>query len=173
MALGSIRPVRSVVNSFPSPLTMASPSEPTVPASYCSSLQTDLTTHVGAAPRAVVHASEWAKVIAGEPVEINPSIGHGFKVMTVDEYTALWKRNDDFPDCLACGGMNTKEHHFVQTWCRGLRRWESETLCLDCHMFSWRSYADPDFATPEEHEKALWESMLIEQAEKNRVEGRA
>jgi len=130
-------------------------------------------THVGAAPRAVVHASEWAKVIAGEPVEINPSIGHGFKVMTVDEYTALWKRNDDFPDCLACGGMNTKEHHFVQTWCRGLRRWESETLCLDCHMFSWRSYADPDFATPEEHEKALWESMLIEQAEKNRVEGRA
>ena len=33
---------------------------------------------------------------AGEPVEINPSIGTGYKVMTVQEYVSKWKR------CAAC-----------------------------------------------------------------------
>ena len=55
-----------------------------------------------------------AVVAAGEPVQINPSIGDGYKVMTFDEWSANWKRNDDFPDCLCCGSKNTKEHHFVQ-----------------------------------------------------------
>lgn len=35
----------------------------------------------------------------------------------------------------------------LQTWCRGKKKWESETLCLDCHCFSFRSYCDPDFKT--------------------------
>ena len=91
----------------------------------------------------------------GKPVEINPSIGHGFKIMSVDEWAARWKHNDDpvFADCLNCGGKNTKEHAFTQTWCRGKKKWDSECLCLDCHMFSRRQYTDPDFKTPEEYEK--------------------
>jgi hypothetical protein len=44
----------------------------------------------------------------------------------------------------------------VQTWCRGKKKWESECLCLDCHMFSWRDYSDPDYKTPEEYEKDRW-----------------
>lgn len=36
------------------------------------------------------------------------------QVMTVDEWSARWKRNDDFPECLKCGSSNTKEHHFTQ-----------------------------------------------------------
>ena len=47
-------------------------------------------------------------------MEINPSIGHGYKIMTVDEWAYRWKRNDDFPECMACGSTNTKEHHFIQ-----------------------------------------------------------
>ena len=47
-------------------------------------------------------------------MEINPTVGHGFKIMAVDEWAKRWKRNDDFPDCLACGNSNTKEHHFTQ-----------------------------------------------------------
>lgn len=46
-----------------------------------------------------------------------------------------------------------KEHHFMQTWCRGKKQFESELLCTDCHMFSWRSYSDPDFMLPEEYDK--------------------
>ncbi len=48
----------------------------------------------------------------------------------------------------------------AQTWCRGKKKWESELLCLACHSFSWRSYCDPDFKTPEEYEKARWEELL-------------
>eukprot|EP00967_Tisochrysis_lutea_P148505 scaffold283949_cov15-Tisochrysis_lutea.AAC.1 len=40
------------------------------------------------------------------------------QVMTVDEWAARWKKNEDFPECLACGSKQTKEHYFVQTWCR-------------------------------------------------------
>jgi hypothetical protein len=28
--------------------------------------------------------------------------------MTVDEWSSRWKRNDRFPDCLACGSTATK-----------------------------------------------------------------
>lgn len=80
--------------------------------------------------------------------------------MTVDEWAARWKPNDDFPACLACGGTDTKEHHFSQTWCRGKKRWQAESLCMACHKFSWRSYDDPDFLMPEEYEKARWEGLV-------------
>ena len=101
------------------------------------------------------------QIMQGKPVEINPSIGHGFKIMSVDEWAARWKHNDDpvFADCLNCGGKNTKEHAFTQTWCRGKKKWDSECLCLDCHMFSRRQYCDPDFKTPEEYEKERWEGL--------------
>lgn len=44
-----------------------------------------------------------------------------------------------------------------QMWCRGKKKWESEILCLDCHSFTLRTYADPDFKTPEEYEKERWQ----------------
>jgi hypothetical protein len=56
--------------------------------------------------------------MAGDPVEINPSVGSGYMCMTIEEWAARWKCNDDFPECLACGGTRTKEHYFTQTWCR-------------------------------------------------------
>jgi hypothetical protein len=34
--------------------------------------------------------------------------------MSVEEWAARWKRNDDFPNCLGCGGSDTKEHFFTQ-----------------------------------------------------------
>merc|ERR1712144_184546 len=95
------------------------------PVKYCTNLRASVETEINENPRAFVHSREWKKI------------------MTVDEWSCRWKRNEDFPDCLACGSLNTKEHHFIQTWCRGQRKWESETLCLDCHNFSWRSYCDP------------------------------
>lgn len=70
----------------------------------------------------------------------------------------------EFPECLACGGANTKEHYFTQTWCRGQRAWECESLCLDCLQYSFRGYVDPDFKMPEEAEKERWEALVAEQA---------
>merc|ERR1712017_52476 len=130
------------------------------PVKYCTNLRASVETDINENPRAFVNSREWKKIMNGDPVEINPSVGHGLKIMTVDEWSCRWKRNDDFPDCLACGSLNTKEHHFIQTWCRGNRKWESETLCLDCHNFSWRSYQDPEFTTPSQHEKERWNEML-------------
>ena len=51
----------------------------------------------------------------------------------------------------------------LQTWCRGKKTWESELLCLDCHHFSWRSYKDPDFKTPEEYERDRWDAIIAGQ----------
>ena len=84
--------------------------------------------------------------------------------MTVDEWISRWKQNERLPDCLSCGSTDTKEHHFTQTWCRGKKKFESESICVDCHMWSWRSYADPDFLTPEEYDKLRWEKMVAEHA---------
>ena len=81
---------------------------------YNTNLRGDIVSEVNERPKARVHSVEWRKVMAGDPVEINPSIGHGFKVMTVDEWAGRWKRNEDFPDCQSCGSKNTKEHHFTQ-----------------------------------------------------------
>lgn len=80
--------------------------------------------------------------------------------MTFEEWSRNWKRNDDLPDCGCCGSKNTKEHHFIQVWCRGAKKWESEIFCLDCYMFTWRSYSDPDFKTPEEVEKERWNALV-------------
>ena len=123
-----------------------------------------LATFVSERPRASVHSREWRKIMNGDPVEINPSVGSGLKCMTIDEWSCRWKQNDRFPECLACGSESTKEHHFMQTWCRSKKAFESETLCLDCHMFSWRSYSDPDFLTPEEYDKIRWENMVNDKA---------
>jgi hypothetical protein len=51
-------------------------------------------------------------------------------------------------------------HLDVQTWCRAKKKWESETLCLDCHGYSWREYCDPDFKTPEDYEKERWTALV-------------
>lgn len=77
-------------------------------------------------------AAEWRKVLAGDPVEINPSAGDGFRVMSVREWAVRWRRNGDavafeaggegeginpsapaakpLGRCLACGSDDTKEH---------------------------------------------------------------
>ena len=74
--------------------------------------------------------------------------------------------NDDLPDCLSCGSTETKEHHFVQSWCRGNRMWESETFCTACHAWSWRSYADPEFMMPETFERLKWECGAAEEGQR-------
>ena len=125
-----------------------------------TNLRAEVQTAVDAKPMVKVHSREWEKIMAGDPVEINPSIGHGFKIMSVDEWAARWKKNEAFPECLHCGSTNTKEHAFTQTWCRGKKKWEAEALCLDCHMFTRRWYSDPDFKTPEEYEKERWETLV-------------
>merc|ERR1711879_404631 len=129
---------------------------------YCQNLRAEIEEDVNNDPRAIVHRAEWRKIMSGDPVEINPSMGSGFKIMTVEEWSARWKPNDDFRACLQCGSDHTKEHHFIQTWCRGKKKWESEILCLDCHCFSWRSYCDPDFLLPEDYEKLKWEQLCEE-----------
>ena len=58
----------------------------------------------------------------------------------------------------------TQEHYFTQTWCRGKRVWEAESACLDCLQFSHRAYRDPDFKTPEQHDKEHWTALVAEQA---------
>lgn len=81
---------------------------------YNTNLRADIATEVNSKPKARVHSREWQKIMEGDPVEINPSVGYGYKVMSVAEWSARWKRNDDFPECLGCGSKNTKEHHFTQ-----------------------------------------------------------
>lgn len=135
-----------------------------VPASYHLDLRAPVQTRTSETPVVAVHRVEWSKIVQGGPVEINPSVGDGYRVMSVDEWAARWRRSDEFPDCLGCGSRNTKEHAFTQTWCRGKRVWEAESLCLDCHRFSWRHYRDPDFKTPEEHDKATWTALAASAA---------
>eukprot|EP00873_Tetraselmis_striata_P005537 jgi/Tetstr1/425801/TSEL_001584.t1 len=130
------------------------------PQGYIQNLRAPVETRVGAAPNVKVHTVEWNKVLNGEPVEINPSLGNGMKIMTIEEWAARWKRNEDLPDCLACGSLNTKEHAFTQRWCRGKKQWDSDLLCMDCHLFSQRKYSDPDFLTPEDYEKVEWETKI-------------
>ncbi len=35
-------------------------------------------------------------------------------MMSVDEWSARWKQNEAFQECLQCGSKSTKEHHFTQ-----------------------------------------------------------
>ena len=37
------------------------------------------------------HKVGWRRVLAGDPVEVSANDGGGFKVMTINEYTAAWK----------------------------------------------------------------------------------
>ena len=57
------------------------------PVKYCTNLRASVETDVNANPRAFVHSREWKKIMNGDPVEINPSVGHGLKIMTVDEWS--------------------------------------------------------------------------------------
>lgn len=136
---------------------------PSAAEQYNTNLRAPVNISIHSAPQAPVHGLEWERVMHGDPVQINPSDGQGYKVMTVREWAARWSRNDDLPECGACGLLDTKEHHFVQTWCRGAKKWTSECVCLDCHTFTLREYSDPDFLTPEEHMKRLWTSIVTKQ----------
>lgn len=90
--------------------------------------------------------------------------------MTIDEWSARWKPNPDFAGCGNCGlEAYTREHHFVQTWCRGKKMWEAESLCVACGAFTRREYSDPDFQTPEQVEAAAWAALRAGRA----VEGAA
>ncbi len=59
---------------------------------YNADLRAPVSTATGAAPKARVHAVEWARLMDGLPLEINPSTGQGFRCMSVDEWSARWKR---------------------------------------------------------------------------------
>jgi len=112
---------------------------PAAAASYAAGLRAPLsqsarTADQGPACGGKGRAAEWRKVLAGDPVEINPSAGDGYKVMTAREWAARWRRNGDVcaaafaaaaspasgaapaPEasplgrCLACGSDDTKEH---------------------------------------------------------------
>ena len=44
---------------------------------YADDLKADVYTEVNADPKATVHSVEWRKIMNGDPVEINPTIGAG------------------------------------------------------------------------------------------------
>lgn len=48
-------------------------------ADVLANLRGPINTSVGERPMVKVHAREWGKVMEGEPVEINPSTGHGYR----------------------------------------------------------------------------------------------
>lgn len=50
---------------------------------YCQNLRADVEEDVNESPRALVHRAEWNKIMNGDPVEINPSMGSGYKVNTI------------------------------------------------------------------------------------------
>ena len=50
------------------------------PLAYNTNLRADIRSSVGDDPKARVHSREWVKVMNGDPVEINPSVGFGYKV---------------------------------------------------------------------------------------------
>jgi hypothetical protein len=47
----------------------------------------------------------------------------------------------------------------VQDWCRGAKRWASESFCSDCHGWSWRSYADPEWLSGEDAHRLMWDKF--------------
>jgi hypothetical protein len=71
--------------------------------------------------------------MSGDPVEINPSVGSGYRVMSVDEWAARFRKSEEFPDCLACGGSNTKEHAFTQVTAAGCEHMLWRTVGRACH----------------------------------------
>ncbi len=53
------------------------------PLAYNTNLRAPIYTEVNPKPKARVHSREWQKIMNAEPVEINPSIGYGYKVCLV------------------------------------------------------------------------------------------
>lgn len=47
--------------------------------SYAENLRAPIHTEVSSSPQSKAHKLEWDKILKGEPVEINPSVGQGFK----------------------------------------------------------------------------------------------
>ncbi len=50
------------------------------PLAYNTNLRADIKSSVADDPKARVHSREWVKIMNGDPVEINPSVGFGYKV---------------------------------------------------------------------------------------------
>lgn len=63
------------------------------PLAYNTNLKADIKTVVSSDPKARVHSREWVKVINGDPVEINPSVGFGYKVHQHISKAAARRRN--------------------------------------------------------------------------------
>ena len=53
------------------------------PLAYNTNLRAPIYTEVNPTPKARVHSREWQKIMNAEPVEINPSVGYGYKVCLV------------------------------------------------------------------------------------------
>ena len=107
--------------------------------SYAENLRSEVKTEITTRPKSKAHRVEYEKILNGDPVEINPSVGSGYKrahnmhlsalctqamvlncvrsicrIMTVEEWASLFKSNEEFPTCLACRSTNTKEFWFLQ-----------------------------------------------------------
>ena len=50
----------------------------------------------------------------------------------------------------------------MQDWCRGFKRWSAESFCSDCHAWSWRSYADPDWLSGEDAQRLAWDKFSVD-----------
>jgi hypothetical protein len=59
------------------------------PLAYNTNLRADIKKVVGADPKARVHSREWLKILNGDPVEINPSVGFGYKVPSAWHLTSI------------------------------------------------------------------------------------
>ena len=57
------------------------------PLAYNTNLRADIKSSVGEDPKARVHSREWVKIMNGDPVEINPSVGFGYKVQAHSSHT--------------------------------------------------------------------------------------
>lgn len=51
------------------------------PLAYNTNLRAEIKSEVNEKPKARVHSKEWQKIQNGDPVEINPSVGYGYKVL--------------------------------------------------------------------------------------------
>ena len=87
---------------------------------------------------------EWFCVLKGHPLPDDGPHG-GSLVRTVREWAARWSTSKKFPECHSCGSVDTKRIFFTDEALDGKRRWTSETLCLDCHKFTWREYIEEGY----------------------------
>lgn len=61
---------------------------------YHANLRAKVLEEVNDSPKARVHRVEWSKIMDGQPVEINPSVGSGYKVMTVGKVDQLYNSQE-------------------------------------------------------------------------------